>query len=111
GPGCAITSPITVNPLPAPITGGSNICVGRTTMLYDATPGGTWSSGATGIATVGSATGLVSGISGGAALISYTGPNGCAVTRTIHVVSLQPITVGHAICAWGDTVMVSNADT
>ena len=43
--GSYVTGDFTVNPSPAPISGGGvTICAGATTTLYDATPGGTWSS-------------------------------------------------------------------
>jgi hypothetical protein len=48
--GCMTTKPIVVNPLPAPIAGAMTVCQGATTVLSDATSGGTWnalSSGAT----------------------------------------------------------------
>jgi len=78
--------------------------------LFDATTGGVWSSG-TGFAVVGSASGVVTGTGGGAAVISYTGPNGCATTKTIHVASLTSLTGNHPLCAWGDTMTVSSMDT
>jgi len=66
-----------------PITGTPVVCVGATTPLADATPGGTWNSGATGIATVSSA-GLVSGVAAGTAVISYTA-SGCTVSIVVTV--------------------------
>ncbi len=38
------THALTINPLPAPITGPTAICVGLGTVLSDATPGGSWTS-------------------------------------------------------------------
>jgi hypothetical protein len=49
------------NPLAA-TTGTSTVCVGSTTTLSNATSGGTWSSGSPGKATVGAATGVVTGV-------------------------------------------------
>ena len=88
--GCSTTvsATITVNALPtvAPITGNFNVCTSTDSQLSDATPGGTWSSGNTGVATV-DATGLVSGIAPGTAIISYTvtGGNGCTTVVTANV--------------------------
>ncbi len=43
--GCSISAQLTVNPIPVPITGDSVICALDSTMLFDGTPGGYWSSG------------------------------------------------------------------
>jgi hypothetical protein len=48
---------------PGGITGTAIICAGATTTLSDATAGGKWTSGSTTIATVGSGTGVVTGVS------------------------------------------------
>ena len=73
--GCnPVYATVTVNPLPDSITGTLQVCVGSTTNLTDATAGGTWSSGSTGIATVGSATGIVTGVASGTARITYKLP-------------------------------------
>jgi glycine rich protein/type IX secretion system substrate protein len=79
--GCFTTTPLTVNPLPASITGASSVCTGLTTTLNDATSGGIWSSSATTVATVGTS-GIVTGVAvaGGPANISYTLSTGCSVT-------------------------------
>jgi uncharacterized protein YjdB len=69
--GCFVSSPMSVVPI-APITGSTAICAGSTSALTDATTGGTWSSSDTSIATVNPASGLVYGVSGGTAIISYT---------------------------------------
>lgn len=78
--------PIIVNPLPANITGPSSVGLGLTTTLADGTPGGTWSSSNTGIATVNSA-GVVTGRSVGSVTIFYTLSTGCAVATTVTVAS------------------------
>ncbi len=108
GAGCTVTETITVNPLPAPITGSSsNVCFGATLALADATPGGLWGSGSPTIASV-STTGVVTGVAAGVSIITYTAPSGCAVTRSITVISVSPISGVHNICAYGDTMTVSN---
>jgi Zn-dependent metalloprotease len=68
---------VTVNALSpvAPVTGTFSVCNTYTTALSDATTPGVWSSGATGIATVG-LTGVVTGVSPGVATISYAFTNG-----------------------------------
>jgi hypothetical protein len=105
GPGCTVTMGMTVDPLPASITGGTSICVGATTTLADGSTGGVWSS-ATGLATVGSSTGIVTGVSGGTAIISYTIPTGCAATYAVSVIAVPAITGISNLCAWGDTMTV-----
>jgi hypothetical protein len=88
---------VTVNPLPSAgsITGTATVTAGSTTTLSNATTGGTWSSSATGVATVGSA-GVVSGVAAGTATISYTVSNGCgsAVATRIVTVNAASLTVG-----------------
>ena len=86
--GCRTRTTITVNPLPAAIVGGITVCATTIDTLFDATVGGVWSSGSTGVATV-SPTGVVTTISGGIAIIKYTLPlTGCAVTKSFTVNAL-----------------------
>ena len=87
--GCTATASVTVNPL-APITGITSLCVGNTSALSDATPAGSWSSLSTAVAVV-DATGLVTGLSPGIAIITYTTPQGCiaSVVTTVHPVPLD----------------------
>jgi len=82
--GCIATTAITVNPLPASITGVASMCVGNTTLLSDVTTG-TWSSGSPSIATISATTGITSGIAAGLAIASYTTPAGCYTTLAVTV--------------------------
>src|SRR5205814_10056267 len=61
--GCFTTTVITVNPLPATISGSLNVCVGATVTLTDGSSGGAWSSSNTGQAAIGSASGSMTGVS------------------------------------------------
>lgn len=80
--GCVSAVVMTVNPVPAPITGPAAICFGTTANLVNASPGGTWVSGNTSVATIGSSTGVVSGDAAGTATISYIfASTGCYITR------------------------------
>lgn len=83
-------------PVVAPISGATNICAGRTTLLTDATTGGAWSSSDGSLATV-TGSGIVTGISAGLVTISYTVTTmlGCSTSVT------QDITVGNAMPAMG----------
>ncbi len=109
GTGCHSVAMVTVNAVPAPITGVLNVCAGNTTTLSDATPGGTWSSGSISVATVGSSTGVVSGLVPGTSAITYTLPTGCIAVNTATVNSLPaPITGTAGVCK-GSTITMSNA--
>jgi uncharacterized protein YjdB len=89
-----------------PITGAGILCAGATITLSDATPGGTWVSGTTSVATVGS-TGIVTGIGTGAAMISYT-VSGCTVTHPVTVTATAPIAGAGSVCA-GATITLTDA--
>jgi uncharacterized protein YjdB len=100
---------ITVNPLPTPIYGYAEVCPGSTIVEYDTTAGGKWSSMGTSVATIDSNTGLLTGVTAGSALISYTlSSTGCASSRTIRVVSISgPPT----ICNGDSLVFTSTGST
>jgi Secretion system C-terminal sorting domain len=87
-PGCAVTTRVTINPLPEPITGTGIMCPATTDTLRDATPGGVWTSATSSVASVD--TGIVTALTGGVAVISYTLPTSCA---QIKVISVDPIPV------------------
>jgi uncharacterized protein YjdB len=84
GTGCTTYAVVTVLSSPAAITGVPNVCIGATTNLGDATPGGTWSSSNIAVATV-SGGGVVTGISAGTVLISYTAGTGCFASAAVTV--------------------------
>ena len=66
------------------IMGPDNVCTGSTTILTDASGGGTWSSSNTLVAAIGT-TGIVMGISAGTAIISYISTSGnSAITLTVN---------------------------
>ena len=96
--GCFVTAPITINPQPAAITGTTLVCQAFSSTLSDATSGGTWSSSNPGIATVGSSSGVVTGVSGGNPVISYTLPTGCSSTTNFTVSPIAPISGLSSLC-------------
>ncbi len=78
------TKTITVNPVPAAITGTTHVCAGSTTTLSDA-GGGVWSSSNTTVATAGTGTGIVTGVSAGSLTITYALSTGCVSTTPVTV--------------------------
>ena len=107
--GCIKTAVVTVNPLPAAITGTTNVCMGLTTVLSDATIPGTWSSSNTVVASINSASGLVSGIVAGSATITYTITTGCIKTTPVTVNPLPAVITGiYNVCV-GLTTTLSDA--
>lgn len=108
GTGCRAVKSITVNPLPAPITGASTVCVGWTITLSSSPSGGTWTSSNTSRATVGASTGIVTGVSTGPVIITYTLPTGCRRIKNIVVnASPAPITGPDTVCV-GATILLSD---
>lgn len=73
----------------APIVGASVVCVGGAISLTDASPGGTWSSSATTIATV-SGSGVVSGVTAGTVTITYAVTAACGTAFVVHPVTVNP---------------------
>ena len=102
--GCFATSVVTV--ATTPITGATSICAGSTVALTDALGVGTWSSSATGVATIGSTTGLLNALSLGTTTISYIAAGGCIAT-TVFTVSpgASPISGGTAVCVGGVLIL------
>ncbi len=115
--GCTDTlTKFTVKPLPvvAAITGTLTVCAGATTDLDNVTIGGTWSSASTNIATVDPATGIVTGVSSGTSVISFTKVSlGCTtiVTTTVTVNALPTVnlTTGTKQACVGLTTSLTNA--
>ena len=104
---------ITVSGTPAAISGPGNVCVGGNVTLTDAAASGIWSSGATGVATVGSSTGIVSGIAAGTAIISYAAGSGCLAIFVITVnaaTDISSISGSTTVCA-GSTTNLTDATT
>ncbi len=113
--GCAtaVTTTVTVNAMPVvnAITGTTAVCSNATTQLNNTTEGGVWSSSNSSIATV-NASGLVSGVAAGDAVISYTvTENGCSVSTAITVkVSASPVinTVANQVVCTGSLTTAVN---
>ena len=109
--GCYITTVVTDDPVPGVIAGPSTVCVGQNITLTDGSTGGSWASGATGVATVGSGSGIVTGGATGTAVITYTLPTGCFIVKTITVNGLPGSINGTAAVCQGLTTSLSDATT
>ncbi len=105
---CSVTTTLTINPLPAAITGTTSVCVGNVTTLSDPTPGGTWSSSNPGIATVSLLSGNVSGIAAGSANIVYTSALGCSVSTPVTVFPVPGAISGTNVVCEGYTTTLTN---
>ncbi|MES2702683.1 MAG: Ig-like domain-containing protein [Bacteroidota bacterium] len=111
--GCTSLAVATVNAATnaGTITGASTVNTGETITLANAVSGGIWSTGSSN-ATVGS-TGMVTGVTAGTAIISYsvTGDCGTAVaTKTVSVTSTEEaeeITGTMTVCAGSATTLSS----
>ena len=105
--GCVATMDLPVGPL-SPIIGPSSVCVGQTIALTDLDAGGTWSSSAITIATIGS-TGIVTGIAGNlTTIISYSFSTGCRATQIVSVNALSATTGSSGVCL-GQTITLNNS--
>jgi len=80
-----------------PITGSTSIYIGTTYIMGNIAIGGTWSSGSTSVATINSNTGVITGVSVGTSLITYS-YNGMAVTKTITVLAAPTATITNTSC-------------
>ncbi len=105
---CFTTIVVTVNTT-SPIAGTLSVCQGSTTTLTDAISGGTWLSGSPGVATIGAGTGLVTGVSGGTANITYTTPAGCRAFAVVTVNPVGPINGSLSVCLGYTTTLTDIA--
>lgn len=107
---CFITTVATINPLPATISGSKNICLGFTASLTDATPGGSWSSSSTSVASI-STSGIVSGLTEGTSAITYTLPTGC-IESIVVTVNPNPLNItGTTVVCATQTTSLTDATT
>jgi uncharacterized protein YjdB len=102
-----VTSVLTVYPIPSVITGSNTVCMGATTPLFDATPGGVWTSSIPSTATI-SPSGVVTGNNAGTVPMSYTmvAPAGCKV-GVMMTVNANPagITGNSSVCPGGSITL------
>ncbi len=116
--GCGSSSAFKIDtvfasPSAGTISGSATVCTGTTISLTTTGTGGTWSSGSAGIATV-NGSGFVTGITTGAATISYTVTNACGTAIATKVVTVNttanPGTItGASSLNVGTSVTLTNA--
>ena len=94
----------------AGISGPDTVCEASSITLNNTTSGGNWSSSNSIVAVVDSTSGIITGVSGGVVIISYTLPSGCFVTKWIVVNPISQITGSAAICV-GVTGLFSDLST
>lgn len=102
------TQTIVVTPI-NPIAGPGQVCVGATIPLSNSVPGGSWLSAHPAVATIGSSTGIVTGIAAGTALISYITPAGCYAATTVTVVGMPAAITGTTAVCVGNSTLLSSA--
>src|SRR5205814_5273096 len=105
---CYATKTITVNLSPSPISGDSVACIGAPLALSSSTSGGVWSSSVTFYATIGSSTGIVTGINYGTTVITYAFTTGCRITKTVIVRPLPDRISGVTYLTAGSTTTFAN---
>jgi hypothetical protein len=102
------TTTITINPPPPAITGTFVSCANTSANVYNAVPGGYWSSANTSIAVAAAGFGVISGVSAGTTTITYTALTGCIATATFTVNRIPaPITGTRSVCP-GFTTLLSD---
>ena len=109
--GCSATTTVTVYPIPS-ITGTLTVCAGSTTQLAGSGTSATtnpWISGTPAVATV-SANGLVTGVSAGTSVITFTNSGGCTKTATV-TVSATPTISGKLNICIGATSQLTGSGT
>jgi len=98
--GCIATIAFTVNPVPAPITGASDVCMDSTITLIDSTPGGIWTESVPPVASIDPLSGVLTAFATGVPVITYSFSTGCKVTERVTIRPLpNTITGPDALCA------------
>ena len=106
---CNVTLPFSVNSNPDAITGTASVCEGSVTTLSNSTPGGSWSSDNSSVATVDASDPVgVTGVLAGTTTISYTLPTSCYSTRTLTVNPTPGAITGTNYACEGSTTTLSN---
>ncbi len=104
----------TINPKPVVnLVGAGPICIDSSIATTTSIPGGTWVSSNTSIATVNATTGVITGVSQGTAIFTYTSSLGCASDPIISLAIMPRPTVNitgpTAICIGDSTTLSPNS--
>jgi uncharacterized protein YjdB len=104
----------TINPKPVVnLVGAGPICIDSSISTTTSIPGGTWVSSNTSIATVNATTGVITGVSQGTAIFTYTSSLGCASDPIISLAIMPRPTVNitgpTAICIGDSTTLSPNS--
>ena len=112
------TVTVTTAAVSGTLSGNQGICKGATTTFVSTQAGGAWSTSDATIATIGNVSGLVSGIAGGTATMTYTvaGMGSCTdatATRTVTVtpIPLAPTGTDVSRCGAGTVTLSATATT
>jgi len=105
---CYATKVVTVNTQPVAITSNTPICQTFSITLSDGTSGGTWTSGTTTVAGIGSATGVITTGVAGTSTITYA-LGTCSVTAVVTVNTQPAIITGTAVICQGSTTALTDA--
>jgi Kelch motif/Bacterial Ig-like domain (group 2) len=107
---CTGTATVNVSAAPSAISGSSNICTGQVILFGDTSPSGSWSSSASGVASV-DGSGNVTGSTVGTANISYT-VGSCAAIMPVTVNASPAAVISPSgtviICSGSSTVLNAN---
>ncbi len=106
--GCNTSKIATINAAPSSISGSSTVCQGSTTTFTDGAGGGVWSASNT-LVSVGSSSGVVTGVTPGTSTITYA-IGSCTATKAITIYAMSPITGSNTVCT-GSTISLSDATT
>jgi hypothetical protein len=95
------------------ITGSLSICTGASVILHDSTAGGAWSSSATSVAIIGPVTGVLTGVSAGTSIITYTaGSSSVTAVATVNAYVSPAVSISlstaDTVCA--GTLVTFSAD-
>ncbi len=105
------TFTLTINEVPATISGSSNVCTGSNITLSNTSTGGTWTTGDAIVATV-DASGVVNGADQGVTTITYDNGCGTAATKGISVNNAPAAIAGPQIlCTTSPDVTLSDLST
>jgi hypothetical protein len=106
------TRTVTVSAAPSAgtLSGSQSICLNGATTFSSTVSGGSWTSGSTGIATINSSTGVVSGVAAGTANMTYTvtGTGGCSNATANISVTVNPLPTAITISPTSATICNGN---